>query len=1162
MNVRILGRFEADLDGQPISIPSRNSQSLLAFLLLHPGVQHRREQIAGTLWPDVPEDDARRRLRYALWQLRKTLGAQLFEASRLELGLSSEADVRVDYLDILSEVETLDRLKAQVDIYQGELLPGFYDEWVSTFRRKALVTFDSLAYRLLSALAEQEQWQAMLHYAEHWINFGEANEPAYRALIVAHAQLGDTGAATAAFERCRERLESDLGVEPAAETVNLYKQVKAGDKPMHFEEGGPAPSRLDDLGSREPPGFLEIESGEAAPTADHLVAREGELAALREQLASSVEGNGRVVFISGQAGSGKSSLLKRFGELAQKWQVGLLITTGRAEAHSGSAEPFLPFRDALAHLTGDVEASWRSGDLSAEAARKLWESIPFTLQALLDHGEELIGTFLHGRTLLTELNRRLDPGDALMLRFKDVLQHSGMEVVPVDIDHGDMRQRLLNQYTRLIQEISVNQPLLMMIDDFQWADQGSLDLLFHLGRRLDGHPAILVVAYRPEELGAEGGQNSSLSKVIAELQRTYGEPEFNLDQVGTEAGRELVDGILDAETNRFSSDFRASLYRRTQGHPLFTVELVKQLRLSGSIKQDKDGVWELSQGFEWDQVPVRVEAVIAGRVDRLSGDLVRLLQIAAVEGETFAAETLAAVSQTPDFTVVSTLSRELDRKHQIIEALEPSRVGGRRISRYRFRHVLFQEYLYQQLDAVERAYLHEQVGEALEALFEKEPEGVVAQLARHFSCSGDAEKSASYALQAARQARRMSAHHEIIALLTDALWHIRRIKDLTLCVQLEVEARLTLGAALLAIEGYTSHKVERTYEAARRLAEVHGDARQLAQSWWGLWSYFVSKGDMSLTIDLARTIDTRAKEEGDPSLELVADWSVGLTQLFRGELSEAEHRLGLALVALESGTMDHLRLIFGQDPETTCRIYYAYAKSQAGEYELGTTEAEKAVKRAEAIKDDFTRAFAYGMAGVLHASRGEVEKTAELARQAVRYSKAGGFPFLMGVALTTRGWSVAKLGNSRRGIDLFRHGLDAMEMTGAAIGRTFMLVLFAEILLDDGQVDQAREVIEQAYDLCRKNDDGLFAAEIARLQAEVCIREAGSEDEIRSLLDRSLNLAHQTGSRLTALKTAITRCRHSTESAPDCDELKSLLSECSDEMPIPPLQDARALIKD
>jgi DNA-binding SARP family transcriptional activator len=233
LEVHLLGTFEVKHKKKPISIPSRPSQSLFAYLILSAGASHRREKLAGLLWPDSLEETARDNLRHALWRIRKVLPsmpeAEYLLTDDLSIAFNASAEYWLDAAEMerISDSESADELVAILSMYQGELLPGFYDEWVVLEREHLSSVFEHHMARLLALLKAENRWLDVLDWAERWIKLGQKPEPAFQALMSAHAAKGDMSKAAATYERCVKSLR-EFGIEPSEQTRALYEKLKAG----------------------------------------------------------------------------------------------------------------------------------------------------------------------------------------------------------------------------------------------------------------------------------------------------------------------------------------------------------------------------------------------------------------------------------------------------------------------------------------------------------------------------------------------------------------------------------------------------------------------------------------------------------------------------------------------------------------------------------------------------------------------------------------------------------------------------------------------------------------------------------------------------------------------------------------------------------------------
>ncbi len=494
----------------------------------------------------------------------------------------------------------------------------------------------------------------------------------------------------------------------------------------------------------------------------HFVGRQETLARLDALLNTAVDGNAAVALVTGEAGQGKTSLLRAFVRLAQERHPKLLVAGGNCNAYTGSGDPYLPFREILEMLTGDAEARM-AGDLSAGHIWRLQSAAPLVLQALVDSGPDLLDTLVPARNVINRaaaLSFTNAPWRSQLERL--ALARAGRRETAV-LQQSD----LFEQYARVMQTLSKNEPLLLFLDDLQWVDQGSANLLLHLGRRIQGYPIMLLGAYRPAEvaMGRDGARHP-LEVAIYELQRIFGEITLDLS---LEEGRAFVDALLDSEPNRLDEAFRETVFRQTGGHPLFTVELLRGMQERGDLVQDDDGRWAAQSELDWNTLPARVEGAIGERISRLSPLLQELLEVASVEGEEFTAETVALVLGKDERATARQFSSELDRNHLLVRTSGTRKAGNARLSRYRFRHILIQRYLYNRLDAVEIVYHHEAVGEALEKLFGDDAALIAPELARHFELAERAPKAAVYMQQAGDQARRAIALEEAMRYFQAAL---------------------------------------------------------------------------------------------------------------------------------------------------------------------------------------------------------------------------------------------------------------------------------------------------------------------------------------------------------------------------------------------------------
>jgi tetratricopeptide (TPR) repeat protein len=340
---------------------------------------------------------------------------------------------------------------------------------------------------------------------------------------------------------------------------------------------------------------------------------------------------------------------------------------------------------------------------------------------------------------------------------------------PAD-SQGLEQSSLFQQVSNVLCSLAEAHPLLLVLDDLQWADTASIGLLFHLGRRLEGARILIAGAYRSEEVAlGRGRERHPLQKVLSEFKRNYGDVWLDLAEVEKRESRCFVDALLEIEPNRLGEAFRRLLADRAGGQPLFTIELLRAMQARGELVQDELGHWIEGRVLDWETLPARVEGVIEERVARLEPELREILSVASVEGEEFTAQVVAQVQGVGERQLLGSLSQELQQRHRLVREQGAVTVEQRRLSRYRFAHVLFQQYLYGHLAEGERRLLHGQIAAVLEGLYKGSTETVAVQLARHYSEAGDEQRTLKYLTLAGDVARASYANEEAMDYYNRAL---------------------------------------------------------------------------------------------------------------------------------------------------------------------------------------------------------------------------------------------------------------------------------------------------------------------------------------------------------------------------------------------------------
>jgi DNA-binding SARP family transcriptional activator/predicted ATPase len=325
LNIRLLGEFSLTYAGEPVhSIGSMRLQSILAYLLLHRRSPESRRHLAFTLWPDSTERQARTNLRRELHNLRQRLpGADEYLSSGTQtLQWRVSASYTLDVADFEEALAIAAQLKASsnepgardalikaVTVYQGDLLPGFYDEWLLTERDRLRQEFLSALDQIIELLQKQNDYRTAIGYAHQLLREEPLREDAYLHLIRLYAATGDRARALRMYHTCTTTLLNELGVQPAPATRLAYEQL---------------------LITNEPHQQVSLPPQNALVYSPPLVGRQKEQQLLQACWQKAASGQPQVVAVTGEAGIGKTRLVEELVE----WAARKGITTAQARCYT------------------------------------------------------------------------------------------------------------------------------------------------------------------------------------------------------------------------------------------------------------------------------------------------------------------------------------------------------------------------------------------------------------------------------------------------------------------------------------------------------------------------------------------------------------------------------------------------------------------------------------------------------------------------------------------------------------------------------------------------------------------------------------------------------------------------------------------------------------
>jgi predicted ATPase len=889
------------------------------------------------------------------------------------------------------------------------------------------------------------------------------------------------------------------------------------------------------------------------------VAREQEIKKLNAFLEKVISGNGQVVFVTGEAGCGKTALTQEFCLRAQETYPDLMVASGKCNAHTGIGDPYLPFIELLALLTGEVEAKWAAGVMTKSHAHRLWNLIPLSAKAIVDQGPDLVNIFVQGGGLLSRAQAISSVSTDWLLRLKKLVERKS-QLPP---DSTLQQSNLFEQYTRVLMALAREKPLLFVLDDLQWVDAGSASLLFHLGRRIAGSRILIVGAFRSDEVAlGRGDARHPLETVVHEFKRDYGDIEV---EVGEAEGRKFVDALIDTEPNRLNPTFRKTLLQQTRGHPLFTVELLREMQDRALLVKDDEGRWVEGPSLSWDTLPARVDAVIEERISRLSDNLREILTFASVEGEEFTAEVVARLQELETRKLIRFLSSELDKRHHLVSAKGIRQLEKLHLSIYLFRHILYQRFLYNSLDEVERTQLHAEVGQILEDLYGERKEEISVQLARHFQEAGIVDKAIEYLHKAGNKAVRLSAGEEAIAHYKKALELLQALPETPQRAEQELTLQLALTVPLQATKGFGAPELGRAVVRARELCQKIGETPQLFTALCQLATYYATTAQYRTALKLLDQIAQIAEQSKDPMLEAISYYVQVWPLLNVGELVQTAECAKHMKAIYNPDKHGFLAYLFGYDLGVLNLGFGSWALWILGYPDQALHQTLEAMDIARKLGHPHTMAFILVGACELNWFLRDFDKINVYAEELVPLSEKNGLLYMGAHGYFYRGERQALEGKAKEGIKEMRRSLAIMEGTGTLTCFTRLMARVVDACRKAGEIEEGLVAVNEALEVVQKYDERYVEPELFRLKGELLGMRGEPENEIEKYFQQALEVSRRQLAKSWELRAAMSLARLKQKQGKQKEAyelLNGIFSWFTEGFDSPDLKDAKALLEE
>jgi len=794
----------------------------------------------------------------------------------------------------------------------------------------------------------------------------------------------------------------------------------------------------------------------------NVVGRDVALARMLAWLDRVLRGERQIVFVSGEAGIGKTAVVDTFVRSIAA-DRNIRIGRGQCLEHYGTSEAYLPVLEAIGRLAREQQ------------------QVVSALRA-------------HAPMWLLQLPSLVSVYDRESLSREAV---------------GATRERMLREIGSALEALTADTPLVLIFEDLHWSDYSTLDLISYLASQRQGSRLMLIGTYRTAELIASGHPLQAVKRDLLGKQQCV---ELPLEYLN----REAVAAYLSVRfpTHRFPESLAGLIHERTEGNPLFMVNAVDYLLAEGLIGE-REGRWTLVVPIENVEVgvPDSVRQMIEKQLDHLAADEQRTLEAASVAGAEFSTVAVMA-GLSGEGTAVEAKCDALARQHQFIQGFGLEVLpNGEAVNRYGFIHALYQNVLYERVSAFKRVQLHRRIGQQLETLYSDRVSEIAAELAMHFERGAEFRQAVRYLQQTVENAIHRFAYREAVALSRHGLELIERLPDTPERAQQELQLLITLGMPLIATEGYAAPSVGRVYTRARELCMPHGDAAEIAQVLWGLWTFFVVRAEMGTSLEIAQEY-LRVAEQFPYS-----NVAVGITLMHSGDFTPAMQffQKTLSLYDPERHRIDAFR--YSQNPAVAAQCHGGWTPWFLGEPDRAVDTLRKALTLARELNEPHGLAHVFLFLSVLHQLRRESSIAREYANASVAVSIEHKLVLYEAASSVVRGWTMIEQGQAEKAAEEIRQALAAYEATGTQLLRPHFLALLAEALGKAKKTEEGLKVLEEAMATANTNGEHYYDAEIYRLKGELLLQQS-----VQHVLHRAAGVGKTVAETDLSVHAAAERC--------------------------------------
>jgi class 3 adenylate cyclase/tetratricopeptide (TPR) repeat protein len=794
-----------------------------------------------------------------------------------------------------------------------------------------------------------------------------------------------------------------------------------------------------------------------------LVGRTEEMSLLVDLWDEATEAMGQIVCIIGEAGLGKSRLVREIREYV-KHERG----DERTMIFEWRCSPFFQ-NTALHPATEYLEAALKFASEPSLAKR---------LDLLVTHLEAYDSADAETVSLMADL---------LSLPADD-------RFPPLSLSPQRQKEKTLDALLNLLRRYAAKQSVLFVVEDLHWVDATTLELLGSLVDQGAGDRILTILTFRPEFETPWGSRAYQTQIALNRLTRSEVESMI--------CGRVGLADVADEVVER--------IIERTEGVPLFVEEFCNAL-VEAKAFVTINGRMQLSDAFDIAAIPATLKDLLISRLDRLDirSDLVLL---GATIGREFSYQMMRAITGLPDDVLRSELDRLVSAEIVYREGVPPQAL-------YTFKHALIQDAAYDSLLTENRRENHLNIANVLDSDFPETKDSTPEVLAHHFTQGGRKEQGMHYWLQAGQQAQAKSANNEAISHLQTGLSIAQSIEDEQQREQLEMAFRFPLIAVLMGARGYAAPEIEPHHKRVQEIGMKSGDPNLVGRLLLPYWQYVFINGNYKKSLETTDSLLENAAKAGDAGLATEAHWSSGCTKFFLGRFQETVDHERQALATYDLKTSIEFAKVSYQNSGPLAYAFMSKALWALGKVDASLEAMDEALRTAHQLPEPFSLVVVNWNSADLGELMRDADRTDLFAKKTIQSCEELGFPFFLGMGTCSSGNAMFMRGQYEAAAETIQRGINTMMATGADIVFPLYFTFLAETYWKLGRRDDANEALGQAFARLEPGER-FYEAEMLRIRGEFAM-DSGDPPAARRFFDQSLAVAERQRAGSFTLRTTL-----------------------------------------